>query len=221
VPIEWLADFLKLIHDTPNLDWLLLSKRLENWRERVNRVLDAKCSTIYSTSDWNNLYETRQMCRRWLGEQAVPKNVWIGTSVENQEYADKRIPELLKIPAKVRFLSCEPLLGPIDLSFIENDGYKLNCLTGEQADMGRPCESGGKIDWCIIGGESGVGARPCNVEWIRDIVKQCKAAGTQCFVKQAGSNAWLDGNRLKLKHPKGGDVSEFPKDIQLREFPCH
>jgi protein gp37 len=127
----------------------------------------------------------------------------------------------------VRFLSCEPLLGPVNLGFVENDGYKLNCLTGEQKDMGRPCESlNQKVDWVIVGGESGKQARRCNTEWIRSIVSQCKAASVPCFVKQLGGN--LSDSDLSecgratgksMAHPKGGDPSEWPEDLRVREFP--
>lgn len=217
VPIEWLADFLKLIHDTPNLDWLLLTKRPESWYRRVYSAMDVATGNATMNTIW---------LRDWLQGSLLqkgspPSNCWIGVSVENQEYADKRIPELLKIPAKVRFLSVEPLLGPVDLQLVENDGYKLNCLSGRQTDMGRPCEnSDARIDWVIVGGESGKGARPCNVEWIRSIVQQCKAAGVPCFVKQLGANVFFDHTNLNsIKHPKGGDPSEWPADLVVREFP--
>jgi protein gp37 len=107
VPIEWLADLLKLIHDTPNLDWQLLTKRPQNWRRRVEQVSERfRIAGDAIRMPW---------ATSWL-EGDSPENVWLGTSVENQEMADKRIPALLQIPAKVRFLSCEPLLEAVDLS---------------------------------------------------------------------------------------------------------
>ena len=131
---------------------------------------------------------------RWLNGSNIPRNVWIGTSCENQEMADKRIPELLKIPAKVRFLSLEPLLEEIDLGSGE-----YHCLSGcgseEKPGFGTQGVIGPKVDWVIVGGESGKKARPCNVAWIRSIVDQCKSAGVPCFVKQrrriAGSHRKL------------------------------
>ena len=137
-------------------------------------------------------------------------NVWLGTSVENQQAADERIPHLLKCPAAVRFLSIEPLLGAIDF------------LYGPQA-WGLLTD----IDWAIIGGESGSGARPCNVAWIRSLIDQCKAAGVPAFVKQLGKVPYWAEHRgvaktiheLRLKHPKGGDMSEWPEDLRVREMP--
>lgn len=105
-------------------------------------------------------------------------HVWLGTSIENQRQADKRIPELLKCPAAVRFLSCEPLLGPVNLI--------AKCPPHFQSHL-----RSDRISWVIVGGESGPGARPCNIEWIRSIVQQCKAAKVPCFVKQLG--AWIAG----------------------------
>lgn len=120
-------------------------------------------------------------CLRW----PLP-NVWLGVSVEDQAAADERIPHLLATPAAVRFLSCEPLLGPVDLTpyfrklATSGPGWKL---TG-----GLALEIADRVpDWVIVGGESGPGARPCDVAWVRSIVEQCRAAGTACFVKQLGS----------------------------------
>ena len=119
-----------------------------------------------------------------------PRNVWLGTSVENQATADERIPHLLRVPAAVRFLSVEPLLGPVDLSRIPMPGgYQLDCLRGIMRgtitrDI-QPCE---KVAWVIVGGESGHNARPCRVEWIRSILQQCRDANVPCFVKQLGGN---------------------------------
>lgn len=200
VPIEWLADFLKLIHDTPNLNWLLLTKRPENFTRRVGSLL----STMFLRDDWRLL---------WVEGKQAPANVWIGTSVEDQKRADERIPELLKIPAKVRFLSVEPLLGDVDLAY--------TCFNGADSFGSMP-----GIHWVIVGGESGPGARPCNVAWIRSIVGQCKAAGVPCFVKQLGSQPRCQNiigeppwGELNLKHKKGGDMTEWPEDLRVREFP--
>lgn len=210
VPIEWLADLLKLIHDTPNLDWLLLTKRPENFNKRVEQVwLGATPMTPFSY--WLSL---------WIGSmnpverQEPPANVWLGASVEDQARADERIPKLLSIPAKVRFLSCEPLLGPVDLE----PWLKV------QRDYATTADFNG-IDWCIIGGESGPNARPCNVDWIRSLVSQCRAAGVAPFVKQLGANIKeriTEGGQVHgiLMHDKkGGDPAEWPDDLRVREFP--
>lgn len=104
------------------------------------------------------------------GRKVWPANLWIGVSVENQEAADTRIPWLLKIPAKVRFLSMEPLLGPVGLGFAPETW------------------NGCPIDWCIIGGESGNKARPMHPDWARSIIRQCEAAGVPVFLKQFGGH---------------------------------
>jgi protein gp37 len=188
VPIEWLADLLKLIHDTPNLDWLLLTKRPENWEYRVREAF-SKCHTIFQDLDF--------ACK-WVDEGVPLPNIWLGTSVENQEYADKRIPELLKIPARVRFLSVEPLLGEVELSAWLND-----CRCGEcdycQTVAEHPTEN--VIHQVIVGGESGPGKRPMDLAWARSLRDQCKAAGVKFFFKQIDK------------------VQPIPADLMIREFP--
>jgi len=108
------------------------------------------------------------------------RNVWLGTSVENQEQADKRIPHLLQVPAAVRFLSIEPLLGAIELSDVTRRADAVQVL-------GKPALQG--IDWIIVGGESGPGARPMHPDWARSLRDQCTAAGVPFFFKQWGE--WL------------------------------
>jgi protein gp37 len=126
-----------LIRETPMLDWLLLTKRPENILQMIPD--------------------------RW---RSHPRhNVWYGTSVENQEYADRRIPELLKVPAVVRFLSCEPLLGPVDIF-----DYLWESAGPEWAGYNL-AEPG--IHWVIAGGESGPGARPMHPDWARSLRDQC------------------------------------------------
>lgn len=144
--------------------------------------------------------------------------LWLGVSVENQAAADERIPLLLQTPAAVRFLSCEPLLSAIDLRPWLHDS---NCLlpTGGPCICCEPREI--CIDWVIIGGESGPGVRPCDVGWVRSIVEQCKAAGVACFVKQLGARPVARDRRITmhLRDRKGGDPSEWPEDLRVREFP--
>jgi protein gp37 len=123
-------------------------------------------------------------------------NVWLGVSVEDQKTADERIPILLDTPAAVRFVSAEPLLGPIHIPYVfppaihreDGGGYRNRREPGEQI---RP-------DWIIVGGESGPGARPCDVAWIRSIVEQCASAGVPTFVKQLGAKR---GACPECEHP--------------------
>ena len=181
VPIEWLADFLKLIHATPNLDWLLLTKRPQNWAPRIEAVLkwiEARPEWAAETNDapWARV-------RNWLADWFVlgkpPSNIWIGTTVENQEMADLRIPQLLHIPAKIRFLSCEPLLGPVDLIAAACPPGIAMC-----AEFGNDPLRG--IHWVIAGGESGPGASPMHPDWPRTLRDQCAAAAVPFLFKQWG-----------------------------------
>lgn len=143
--------------------------------------------------DWERVNWTwRRSDGLWCGPIAGPlPNVWLGTSVENQRYADLRIPHLLATPAAVRFLSMEPLLGPVNM---------LPWL-----------RRGKRVDWVIIGGESGPGARPMELEWAQDIVDVCRQYGVAVFVKQLGTVA---GG----KHHQ--DIETFPAGLRVREFPA-
>lgn len=205
---EWVTDdmlnkFFHAIENRTDVIFQLLTKRAD----RMNEYLS-----------W-----------RW-GEGRIPsRHIWSGVSVENQAAADERIPLLLQTPAAVRFLSCEPLLGPIEFSNVSRRSDAVQQL-GKKALDG--------IDWVIVGGESGRGARPCRVEWIRSIVEQCKAAGVACFVKQLGAMPTTECNsepfngscghakdpftgvhHLRLRDKKGGDISEFSADLRVRQFP--
>ncbi len=117
-------------------------------------------------------------------------NVWLGVSVEDQQRADERIPHLLKTPAAVRFLSCEPLLSAVDLYsrrwLYETDGLGA-CHCCQMPVRCRHEPGFHKVDWVIVGGESGPGARPMQIEWARSLVKQCEAAAVPVFLKQLGS----------------------------------
>lgn len=188
--------------------------------------------------------------------------IWWGVSVEDQRYADERIPELLATPAAVRWVSYEPALGPVDFA---GHWQCPNCAVSElgHADDGTPwcthCDSEmglrpwlgdeGGLDWVIVGGESGPGARPFDVAWAREAVRQTRDAGVACFVKQLGARPYdsnvnaseyedstcvlpdaaftdpPEGIRgaaaagLRLKSAKGGDLEEWPHDIRVREWP--
>lgn len=157
------------IDATPNLDWLLLTKRPENVLKMTYDHWCPKVPGHVSQNDGDG--------RRW----AFPSNVWLGTSVENQQTADERIPHLLKVPSAVRFLSMEPLLGPVDLlpylSCMECRGKTWDRIEGYDI----PCPAcGGNftgINWVIVGGESGPGARPMHPDWVRSIRDQCHESG--------------------------------------------
>ena len=121
-------------------------------------------------------------------------NVWLGVTAENQEQADKRIPILLQIPAAVRFVSVEPMLGAIDLTFIDVNGITINALTGFPVNKCRPCGDGNKIDWVICGDESGPisKVRVMQFDWLCSLRDQCEAAGIPFFLKQRRINGKME-----------------------------
>ncbi len=169
-------------------------------------------------------------------EQWPLPNVWLGASVEDQQRADERIPHLLRVPAAVRFLSVEPLLEAIDIETF----LSARICTEECADDPEGCDhdtSEPALHWCIVGGESGHGARQFSLGWARSIVEQCQAAGVACFVKQFGANPVPDvrdmataqevsprassdaAALLAMRDRKGGDMAEWPEDLRVREWP--
>lgn len=196
-------DLFALIDATPWLDWLILTKRPENIRSMIPPFVPE--GTV--VADFGML-ETRH-------------NLWLGTSISLQRHAAAQIPELLKCCnlAPVLFLSIEPMLGAMRL----RTGIYATCAEGDES-YGTSLDG---IGWVIVGGESGPQARPCEVQWVRDIRDQCRAAGVPCFVKQLGANCRDtvnpgDGDvssRVRLVDRKGGDWNEWPDDLRVREFP--
>jgi protein gp37 len=160
----WRERLWHVIESTPWLDWLLLTKRPQN---------------ISAMVPWENLW---------------PTNVWLGTTVENQKYAEERLPFLLAASATIRFLSCEPLLGPLDLtSWFDRSG--LN-----------------SIDWVIAGGESGPSCRPMHPDWVTDLLDQCQKANVPFHFKQWGH--WVPAELGKTN--SAAKILKFGKDRPVR-----
>lgn len=203
--VEWRAEALALLASCTSLDVQLLTKRPENIRRMVPAAR--------------------------LAPGGWPRHIWVGTTVEDQRRAAERIPHLLAVPAAVRFLSCEPLLEEVDLSrwlgrcgvcgkpevehpYSKAAGWRpplMCCSFGEPSDRARG------VQWVIVGGESGPGARPFDIAWARKIVAQCREAGVPVFVKQMGDNPVLDGVRVDYgRH--GADPSVWPADLRVQQF---
>lgn len=153
-----------LVMASPSLTWLFLTKRIEDASKYLHQM---------------------------FGER-IPSNIWLGTTAENQEMYDQRIPVLAAIDeVTVRFVSVEPQIGPV--SMFSNPSVTAS------SEM---------IDWVIVGGESGPGCRPFEVEWARSLLSECDEIGVSFFMKQLGG------------HPKKFDLlEELPEDLRVREFP--
>lgn len=225
VPDEFIHEVFATIRQTPQHVYEILTKRPERMREFIAGYLRPR-----EAMGWANGFYS---------------HVWLGVSVENQATADERIPILLQTPAAVRFVSAEPLLGPVDFDVpwppdfplgTDPNGDTFDSLRFDDCNSLAPL---GHLDWVIVGGESGPGARGCDVAWIRSIKNQCQEAGVPVFVKQLGSRPFVvEGSRdaqewsasgasavmddcggIHAKDKKGGDMAEWPADLRLREFP--
>jgi protein gp37 len=178
VPVQWRISLVKLILRTPHLDWLLLTKRIGNAAD----MLETAFRAVHSGREG------------WADN--VPPNVWIGATITSQAEADRDIPKLLRVPAAKRFLSMEPLLGPVELlEWLRSDCWQgsrpgpsgrggVTCM--DCNGYGHQCRS---LHWVIVGGESGPGARPMHPDWARSLRDQCKAAGVPFLFKQWGE--WM------------------------------
>lgn len=182
VPAEWRAELFVLIDQTPNLDWLLLTKRIGNVAKMIEAPGMQKCG--------------------------LPSNVWLGATVCNQEEANRDIPKLLEVPAEKRFLSIEPMLGPVDLT-----SEYLTAKLGSYPFNGLPAEHRTKLidmlDWVIVGGESGPKARPMHPDWVRSLRDQCQEAGVAFLFKQ-----WGEWHTAAVEMSSGKSVFRQFRDFQ-------
>lgn len=211
VPYDWAEEIFAIMALCPHHTFQVLTKRPDCMQEflssrhtpaRITAQMFtiAKRHGIDMPSAWPELYDADGYATRTV-RLPLP-NVWIGTSVEDQRRAQDRIRPLLRTPAAVRFLSLEPLLGPVELNALSRTAIKdpgkasriyETCLyTIADRPVILPAHDSAKIDWVIVGGESGPKARPMHPDWVRNIRDNCKAAGTAFFFKQWGSHAPLD-----------------------------
>ncbi len=198
---------LDTMRETPHLTWLLLTKRPEKVVELLNRAYHAATGPLMI---W---------LERWIYEGKAPANIWIGTTVENQEWADRRIPWLIQIPAVVRVLSAEPLLGPVNLTRIQDGTHIYNPLSGGGCDevTFAPRPAPGLIHWVIAGGESGAKARSMSLEWPRSLREQCVMAGVAYFYKQHGEFGF-DESEAPVRLGKKAAGCELD-GMESKEFP--
>lgn len=232
IPFGFIDRVFAVMAITPWHTYQILTKR----PERMAAYSRSRKAAFDNLNSWE--HPVQEAIEKIINERSTPEdaglwgwplpNVWLGTSTENQETYDGRVAHLQDAPAAIRFLSVEPLLGPI--------------ILGDLSGIG----------WLITGGESGPRARPCNVEWIRSIVGECQESGTAVFVKQLGAHPtdrndrftdgqdpldtdyWPDGVAppdaywpmhqgeqcpITLSDNKGGDIEEWPEDLCVREFP--
>jgi protein gp37 len=196
VPTDFIAQVFAVMAEAKRHTFQILTKRAERMQQLLAHDLN------YEGPEW-----------------PLP-NVWIGVSVEDQVRADERIPLLLQTPAAVRWISAEPLLGPVLLRRhidVTRDGTVegqifVDHLTG--------------LDWVVVGGESGPGARPFDIAWARSLRDQCRAAGVPVFIKQIGARPYdssathVPVDTLFIKNRKGGDPAEWPQDLRIREYPA-
>ncbi len=215
VPDEWIDRVFAVMVLAPQHTFQVLTKRPERMRDYLDRI-DREFHG--APDDLNERFGN--LCVEFTGSPCAAgwfedkvnwplPNVWLGVSAEDQKTADERIPHLLATPAAVRFVSAEPLLGPVD---VEAAIHASNCQK-RQFNGNAECTCQGKrfatLDWIIVGGESGPGARPMETAWAQSIVDQCKAAGVAVFVKQLSS-----GGPKAIK-----DMALFPEPLRVRQMP--
>lgn len=242
VPDEWIDRVFAVMALCPQHSFQVLTKRAARMRAYLQRysyeepepsgIADA-AAELLNVFDWGRCGSTstsittsHQTAHGWTLKEWPLPNVHMGVSAEDQARANERIHELRHTPAAVRFVSYEPALGPIDFTRTNDiDTVATDVLRGVRVDPKTMLHVPGDeplapLDWVIVGGESGPDARPCYIEWIRSAVAQCRAASVPVFVKQMGARPiWPKAERRALADAKGGNMAEWPPDLQIREMP--
>lgn len=234
VPDEFIDRVFAVMHLAERHTFQILTKRAERMRDYITSraTCDPGHVAIWTEDgplDLDGISEGMKYRVPW----PLP-NVCLVVSVENQPTADERIPLLLQTPAAVRGVSYEPALDAVNLMSVPSRSQsviRINALNGGW-DVPRNVvgeyRQEPRLHWVVVGGESGPGARPFDIDWARDVVRQCQAAGVACFVKQLGSRPVRDGldNRegdhdivMRLADRKGADMSEWPEDLRVRQYP--
>lgn len=235
VPFEFIDRVFAVMALCPQHTFQILTKRPDRMREYLSQDEVAHHVGVWV---WEYIEEHVDPLNRRSDdlrataldmEEGPLPNVWLGVSVEDQKTADERIPLLLATPAAIRFVSYEPALGPVEFDCGPGRSGPHRYFSVEVDHL-----EDRRLDWVIIGGESGPRARPFNINWARDVIRQCKSAGVACFVKQIGANPYAcrESNKGKPDHPrciaegladmrdgKGGDPDEWTEDLRVRQFP--
>ncbi len=225
IPDEWVDRIFAVMALCPQHIFQVLTKRPDRMRDYMNGVFfdltgDEPLSRWRAASEHLNWFidapgDLPYMGHLWKGSHFPAPNVWLGTSVEDQQRADERIPLLLDTPAALRWVSYEPALGPVDFRrFFRQpaSGIYLPAVRGLR--IVDSAAGPGGVDWIITGGESGPGARPFDIDWARSTIKQCKEAQVPVFMKQCGASNACPHDK------KGGHFECFPPDLRVREFPA-
>lgn len=196
--------------------------------KRADIMYDYLCNRV--RNDHFNIETEAMNYARYYDDKLVKfplPNVLIGVSVENQETSNDRIRYLNHAPAAIKFISYEPALDYVNfIGDVLNGGHILGPIMEPRIEridteigFEESLEFISPIDWIIVGGESGVNARPFDINWARHIIAQCRKAGVACFVKQFGSNPVIDGKPLSVNYGKNGNMALWPEDLRVREYP--
>lgn len=209
-PTRWKKPKMVFVNSMSDL---FHDKTPESYLDQVMNVM-ANCQRHTFQVLTKRSHRMREYMIDWVRrtQSKPPANVWFGASVESQKYAEERIPELLGTPAAVRFLSCEPLLGAVNLSHWLSipdglDDDPLAAMALHDAIREGRGDSVRKIAWVIIGGESGHGARSMRLDWARTVVAQCRDAGVKVFVKQLGAWPVIDEKQWRDDAAAGRGVA--------------
>lgn len=231
VPDAWIDRQFAVMALTPQHTHMVLTKRpermreyVEAWYQRAGENWLADLGLPGRTDDILRIAPTAGVASYHALDNVPLSNVWLGTSVEDKRAADERIPHLLATPAAIRFLSCEPLLGPVDLTSIDLPGGWHECWPLGQHWLGREnVDDAGRplphIDWVIAGGESGPGARPMHPDWARSLRDQCAAAGVAFHFKQWGE--WGPDQGTETFDTAKGRAQKTPAFLIKRDGTVH
>lgn len=219
VPNEWIAACFGVMAATPQHTHQVLTKRSKRMREWFAWIsglrgalgvhpVDTTMGCMSQAARFPGLIGPMTAANQRPTPAWPLANVHLGVSAEDQERFDERVEDLQRTPAAVRWVSAEPLLGPIDAHLASGRAY-----FAERSGVAGP------VRWIVVGGESGKKARPFDLAWGMDIVTQCRAANVPVFMKQIGSKPVYLGQSGKTEDSHGGDMAEWPEDLRVREFP--